>query len=51
MALRIKEILKEQGLSIKDIADRMGADASNLSAALKKGNPKLSMLEDVANAI
>lgn len=51
MELRIKDILKEKGLTIKDVAERMGADSSNLAAALKKGNPKLSMLEDVANAI
>jgi len=51
MELRIKDILREKGLTIKDVADRMGADSSNLASALKKGNPKLSMLEDVANAI
>lgn len=51
MELRIKDILREKGLTIKDVADRMGTDSSNLASALKKGNPKLSMLEDVANAI
>ena len=51
MELRIKDILKEKGLTIKDVAERMGMDSSNLAATLKKGNPKLSLLEDVANAI
>lgn len=51
MELRIKEILKEKGLSIRDVADRMGMDASNLNSSLKKGNPKLSTLVDIANAI
>lgn len=51
MELRIKDILKERGLSIKDVADRMGVDSSNLAAALKKGNPKLSTMVDIANAI
>lgn len=51
MELRIKDILKGKGLSIKDIADRMGVDSSNLAAALKKGNPKLSTMVDIANAI
>jgi len=51
MELRIKDILREKGLTIKDVAERMGTDSSNLASALKKGNPKLSMLEDVANAI
>ncbi|MCR5463185.1 MAG: helix-turn-helix transcriptional regulator [Bacteroidales bacterium] len=51
MELRIKDILKERGLSIKDVADKIGMDASNLNSSLKKGNPKLSTLVDVANAI
>ena len=51
MELRIKDILKEKGLSIKDVADRMGMDSSNLASALKKGNPKLSTLVDISNAI
>ena len=51
MELRIKSILREKGLTIKDLADRMGMDPSNLASALKKGNPKLSMLIEVANAI
>lgn len=51
MELRIKEILREKGLSIKDIADRTGMDASNVNSSLKKGNPKLSTLVDFANAI
>ena len=51
MELRIKEILKEKGLSLKDVAERIGMDASNLNSSLKKGNPRLSTLTDVANAI
>ena len=51
MELRIKDILKEKGLTIKDIADKMGMDASNLNSSLKKGNPRLSTLADIANAI
>lgn len=51
MELRIKDILKEKGLTLKDIADKMGMDASNLNSSLKKGNPRLSTLVDIANAI
>ncbi len=51
MELRIKDILKEKGLSVKDVADRTGMDPSNLNSSLKKGNPRLSTLVDIANAI
>lgn len=51
MELRIKEILKEKGLTLKDVAERTGTDSSNLASMLKKGNPKLSTLEDIAYAL
>ena len=51
MELRIKEILQSKGLAMKDVAERMGMDTSNLYSTLKKGNPKINLLEDVANAI
>lgn len=50
MALRVKELCKERGMTIKDIANKLGIDASNLSGSLK-GNPKLSTLQDVAKAL
>lgn len=50
MELRIKELLKERGLTIKDVALKIGMDASNLNSSIKK-NPKLSTLQDIANAI
>lgn len=50
MALRVKELCKLRGMTIKDIAEKMGMDASNLSGSLK-GNPKLSTLQDVARAL
>lgn len=51
MELRIKEILKEKGLTLKDVAERTGTDSSNLASMLKKGNPKLNTLEDIAHAL
>lgn len=50
MALRVKELCKERGMTIKDIAQKLGMDASNLSGSIK-GNPKLSTLQDVARAL
>lgn len=37
-------------MTIKDIADKLGLDASNLSGSLK-GNPTLSRLQDVARVL
>lgn len=50
MGLRIKEICKEKGLSITDVAEKLGMDSSNLYSSLK-GNPSLKRLTDVANAL
>lgn len=50
MELRIKELLKERGLTIKEVAEKIGMDASNLNSSIKK-NPKLSTLIDIANAV
>lgn len=50
MSLRVKQLCKEKGTTIKEISDKMGMDASNLSGSLK-GNPKLSTLQEVANAL
>ncbi len=51
MELRIKEVLKERGLTIKDVAEKIGWNQSNLSSTLKNRSPKLSLLESIANAI
>lgn len=37
-------------MTIKDIDQKLGMDASNLSGSIK-GNPKLSTLQDVARAL
>lgn len=50
MELRIKELLQEQGLRMADLADRLGMNQSNLVRSLST-NPKLSTLQDVANAL
>ena len=50
MQLRVKEILKEQGRTMVDLAAELGVDQSNLTKSLD-GNPKLSRLNDIAKAL
>ena len=44
------ELLREKGLRIGDLAERMGTDQSNLKKSLAH-NPKLSTLQDAAKAL
>lgn len=45
--LRIKEILKQQGKTMQDLADMIGINRVNLSNSLN-GNPTLERLRQVA---
>ena len=47
---RIKEILKEKGMKMQELADRLGIHRTNLSSCLA-GNPTLSRLEEIANVL
>lgn len=47
MELRVKELCREKGLKMSDLANRMCMDQANLTASLK-GNPTLARLTDVA---
>ena len=46
----LREICWRKGLRLSDVADRVGAGQSNLINSVK-GNPKLSTLRDIANAL
>jgi transcriptional regulator with XRE-family HTH domain len=46
----LKEICRRKGLTLTDVANRMGANPSNLLSSIK-GNPKLSTLQDIADAL
>lgn len=46
--LRIKEILKQQGKTMQDLADMIGINRVNLSNSLN-GNPTLERLKQVAD--
>lgn len=50
MKLRIKEICKEKGLMMKDLADRINITEVGLSKSLN-GNPTLQRLEEIAEAL
>lgn len=46
----VKQICRVKGLSLADVACKMGVPASSLSQILR-GNPTLSKLSDIANAL
>lgn len=50
MALRIKEIAKEKGITMGEIAEKMGINPVNLSSSLN-GNPTLNRLQEVADIL
>lgn len=50
MQLRVKDLLKERGMKMADLAGLLGMNQSNLSKALD-GNPTLSKLQDIADAL
>lgn len=50
MKLRIKELCKEKGITMKDIAVKLHINPVNLSASLN-GNPTLSRLVEVADIL
>ena len=50
MQLRVKEILKERGLSQKDLAGKMGVAEISLSRSIN-GNPSMDTLIKMAEAL
>ncbi|MDR2003923.1 MAG: helix-turn-helix domain-containing protein [Prevotella sp.] len=48
--LRIRKLLKEKGLTIADVAERIGVTQSSLSQSLA-GNPTLERLKEVADIL
>ena len=50
MENRIKSILKDKGLRMADLANRIGMGQSNLLTSLRN-NPKLSTLEEICKAL
>jgi Predicted transcriptional regulators len=50
MNLKIKDLCKQQGITLSDLADRMNIKRESLSRAIN-GNPTLESLEKIAIAL
>lgn len=50
MALRIKEVIKEKGMTVNSLAEKMGINRVGLSNHIN-GNPSVEVLEKIANAL
>lgn len=50
MTIRIKELLKEKGISQKELADKLGITVVGMSKILN-GNPKIDTLEKIASTL
>lgn len=50
MKLRVKDICREKGLMMKDLADKINITEVGLSKSLN-GNPTIQRLEEIANAL
>lgn len=48
--LKAKEVIREKGMTIEEVANKIGITKGSLSAALN-GNPTVSYLTRVADAI
>lgn len=51
MNLRITEHCKLQGITLQDLAERMGIARSTLANTLSKGNPTIDTLERISKAL
>jgi transcriptional regulator with XRE-family HTH domain len=52
MNYRIKEICKEQGITLSELADKIEMKSANLSVSLsEKGNPTIATLTKIAVAL
>lgn len=50
MALDIKRVIREKGMTVQEVADNMGISRTGLSQHIN-GNPSVDVLERIANAI
>lgn len=50
--MRVKEICHEKGITLKQLAEKMGIPPESLSRAISdKGNPTLSTMRNIAEAL
>lgn len=50
MGLRIKEVIKEKGMTVQTLADKMGINRVGLSNHIN-GNPSVAVLEKIAASL
>ncbi len=50
MELRVKEVCKEKGVQMQELAEKLGINRITLTASLK-GNPTIGTLEKIAIAL
>ena len=50
MPLRIKEVIKERGTTVQDLAERMGITPTGLSQHIN-GNPSIEVLYRISEAV
>ena len=51
MNLRITEHCKMQGITLQELADKMGVARSTLANTLSKGNPTIETLSKIADSL
>lgn len=52
MNYRIKELCRERGITLSELADKIDMKSANLSASLSdKGNPTITTLRKIATAL
>lgn len=51
MSLRITEHCKRQGITLQELAERIGIARSTLANTLSKGNPTIETLGKIARAL
>lgn len=50
--MRVKELLKEKGITAKELASKLGMTETGLGIAIsEKGNPPLKRLQEIADAL
>lgn len=50
-SVRIKELCKERGIMMKDLAEKLGITPTGLSKSVGQEYPQLQTLERIANAL
>lgn len=47
----VKKVCIDKGITVSDVAERMGVNRKTLYSAMSNGNPRLSTIEGIAKAL